>query len=90
MASNVDTEDNAFDLPWDELATLWRRKGKQCGPGSEEIIAVATLREIVRLAALMRPSARNALRIVLPDRNCWPYGYFGKQQLSKLIEFEAR
>ena len=90
MAPNVDTEDNPSDLPWDELATLWRRKGTQCGPGSEEIIAVATLREIVRLAALMRPSARNGLRIVLPDRNCWPYGYFGKQQLSKLIELEAR
>jgi hypothetical protein len=54
------------------------------------MLAVATLREIVRLAAVMRPSARNGLRIVLPERDCWPYGYFGKQQLAKLIELEAR
>jgi len=89
MALNVDTEGGAFEVPWDELATLWRRKGKQCGPGSEEMLSVATLREIVRLAASMRPSARNSLRIVLPDRNVWPYGYFGKQQLANLIELEA-
>lgn len=90
MAPNLDTEDKDFDAPWDELATLWRRKGRQRGPGSEEMLAVATLREIVRLAAMMGPSARNDLRIVLPDRNCWPYGYFGKQQLARLIALEAR
>ena len=66
------------------------RNGKQRGPGSEEMLAVATLREIVRLAAMMRPSERNGLRIVLPDRDCWPYGYFGKQQLAGLIQLEAR
>lgn len=90
MAPHVGIKDNVFDVPWDELATLWRRKGKQCGPGSEEVLAVATLREIVRLAAMMTPSGRNDLRIVLPDRKAWPYGYFGKQQLAKLIKLEAR
>jgi len=90
MALNVDTADDVFDKPWDELATLWRRNGKQSGPGSEEMLAVATLREIVRIAAIMTPSARNGLRIVLPDRDRWPYGYFGKQQLATLIELEAR
>lgn len=90
MAPNVDTMDEDFDAPWDELATLWRRKGRQRGPCSEEMLAVATLREIVRLAAMMGPSAGNDLRIVLPDRNCWPYGYFGKQQLARLIALEAR
>ena len=90
MAPDVGIKDNVSDVPWDELATLWRRKGKQCGPGSEEALAVATLREIVRLAAMMRPSERNGLRIVLPDRKAWPYGYFGKQQLTNLIKLEAR
>lgn len=78
------------EVPWGELATLWRHKGRQCGPGSQKMLAVATLREIVRLMALMSPLERNGLRIVLPDRNCWPYGYFGKLQLGKLIEAEAR
>lgn len=90
MEPDVDTADEDSDAPWGELATLWRRNRTQRGPGSEEMLAVATLREIVRLAAVMRPSARNGLRIVLPDRDCWPYGYFGKQQLAKLIELEAR
>lgn len=78
-----------LDVPWDELATLWRRKGRQSGPGGEEVLAIATLREIVRVTARMTPSARNSLWIVLPDRNCWPYGYFGKQQLGDLINLEA-
>ena len=90
MAPNVDTADEDLDALWGELATLWRRNGKQRGPGSEEMLAVATLREIVRLAAMMRPSEQNGLRIVLPDRDCWPYGYFGKQQLARLIQLEAR
>lgn len=78
-----------LDVPWDELATLWRRKGPQRGPGGEEMLAVATLREIVRLAASTSFSVRKGLRIVLPERSCWPYGYFGKQQLGRLIELEA-
>ena len=78
-----------LDVPWGELATLWRRKGPQRGPGGEEMLAVATLREIVRLAASTSLSARKGLWIVLPERSCWPYGYFGKQQLGKLIELEA-
>ena len=90
MAPDVGIKDNVFDVPWDELATLWRRKGKQCGPGGDEVLAVATLREIVRLAAMITPSARNDLRIVLPDRKAWPYGYFGKQQLARLIKLDAR
>ena len=90
MAPDVGIKDNVSDVPWDELATLWRRKGKQSGPGGEEVLAVATLREVVRFAAMMRPSARNGLRIVLPDRKAWPYGYFGKQQLANLIKLEAR
>jgi hypothetical protein len=78
-----------LDVPWGELATLWRRKGPQRGPGDEELLAVATLREIVRLAASTSLSVRKCLRIVLPERSCWPYGYFGKQQLGKLIQLEA-
>lgn len=84
------TEDDALVVPWDDLATLWRRKGRQCGPGSEEMLAVGSLSEIVLLVTSMKPSALNSLRIVLPDRNCWPFGFFGKQQITKLIELEAR
>jgi len=90
MAPCIDAETDVLTVPWDELATLWRHKAYQCGPGSQEMLAVATLREIVRLVALMRPSARKSLRIVLPDRRDWPYGYFGKQQIAKLIELESR
>lgn len=90
MALSPHSEDNVFDVPWDALATLWRRNGKQCGSGSQEMLAVGSLREIVLLVASTKPSARNSLRIVLPDRNCWPFGFFGKQQLTNLIELEAR
>ncbi|MEG8025070.1 hypothetical protein QP162_12725 [Sphingomonas aurantiaca] len=90
MALSPHTEDNVFDVPWDALATLWRRKGRQCGPGSRELLAVGSLREIVLLVASMKPSAQNSLRVVLPDQNCWPFGFFGKQQLNNLIELEAR
>lgn len=83
-----DVGNNNNVVPWGECATLWRLKGRQCDPGDEEMIAAATLREIVRLAASMKPSARNGLRINLPDRDSWPYGYFGKQQLGKLIKLE--
>lgn len=89
MTPNEHVEREVFDVPWNELATLWRRKGKQRGPGSEEMLSVATLREIVRLVASFSPPARNSLRIALPERSCWPYGYFGKQQLATLIELEA-
>jgi len=90
MALSLPTEDDVFDVPWDDLATLWRRKGRQCGPGSQEMLAVGSLREIVLLVASKKPSARNGLRIVLPDRTCWPFGFFGKQQLTNLIELKAR
>lgn len=67
MAPNVDIENDCFHVPWDELATLWRHKGNRYGPGSQGTLAAATLREIVRFAALMRPSAQNSFRIALPN-----------------------
>lgn len=82
-------EKDQYFVPWAELATLWRRKGRQVGLGSEEMLAVATLREVVCIAASVSLPARNRLRIVLPDRNCWPYGYCGKQQLARLIELST-
>lgn len=90
MALSLHTEDDVFVVPWDDLATLWRRKGRQRGPGSEEMLAVGSLGEIVLLVTSMKPSARNSLRIVLSDRDCWPFGFFGKQQITKLIELEVR
>lgn len=82
-------EKNQYFVPWAELATLWRRKGRKIGPGSEEMLAVATLREIVCIAASLGLPARNRLRIVLPNRNCWSYGYYGKQQLARLIKLST-
>lgn len=88
MMPHLNPADRKNDVPWGECASLWRVNSKQRGPGSEEMLAVATLREIVRLAATMNVLALHRLRIVLPDRNCWPYGYFGKQQLRKLIALD--
>ena len=51
-------EKNQYFVPWAELATLWLRKGRHVGPGSEEMLAVATLREIVCIAASMNLPAR--------------------------------
>lgn len=75
-------------IPWDDHALLWRRRAPRYYRNEEDLLCTDTLRQVVRVMAKLQPTDRNRLRIDLPDRKVWPFGFFGRIRLTKLIEQE--
>lgn len=76
------------NIPWDDRALLWRRRASRKYRNEEDLLCTDTLRHAVRLIATLRPTDLNRFRIDLPDRTVWPFGFFGRLRLTKLIEQE--
>lgn len=77
-----------YNIPWDDRALLWQRRASRKDRNEEDLLCTDTLRQAVRLIATLRPKDRNRLRIDLPDRTVWPFGFFGRLRLTKLIQQE--